>query len=250
MRIHGSIIILNFCPLSIIVKLSIIIPSYNEETTIEEIIKRVKAVNLGDIEKEIIVIDDGSKDKTREILKGLDGIRYIFHKKNLGKGGAVKTGFREASGDILIIQDADLEYDPGDYPAVIKPILERKTEVVLGVRIQPQHDARRHKPMYWLSWLGNNMITWATNWLYWNNAGEYEGCYKAFTKKIIASITIETNDFDFDNELVSKILRKGYRTVDVPIRYFPRNYEEGKKIHWKHGVKILWTIFKWRFKSI
>lgn len=228
-------------------KLSVIIPSYNEEKTIEEIIRRVKAVNLGPVGKEIIVVDDGSKDNTRKILPTIHGIRYIFHEKNLGKGGSVKTGFKNATGDILIVQDADLEYDPGDYPAVIKPILDGKIEVTNGVRIKPEHDLRRHKSLYWLSWLGNHLITWTTNWLYWNNAGEYEGCYKAFTRKLIDSIEVKTNNFDFDNELICKILKKGYKPIDVPIRYYPRNYEEGKKINWKHGFLILWTIIKYRF---
>lgn len=228
-------------------KLSIIIPAYNEKATIEKIIRRIKAVNLGAVEKEIIVVDDGSRDGTREILKKIPDIRYIFNEKNLGKGGAVKTGFKNATGDILIIQDADLEYDPQDYLSMIQPILDGKTEVTNGVRIQPLNDSRRITISYWLHWLGNNAITWTTNWLYWNNAGEYEGCYKAFTKKIIDSIKVKTNNFDYDNELVCKILKRGHKIIDVPIHYYPRNYEEGKKISWKHGLLILWTIVKTRF---
>lgn len=228
-------------------KLSIIIPAYNEKNTIEEIIRRVKAVNLGRIEKEIIVVDDGSKDGTREILKSISGIRYIFHEKNLGKGGAMKTGFREATGDILIPQDADLEYDPDDYMAMIRPILDGRAEITNGVRIQPPDDPRIFSISYWLHWLGNNSITWTTNLLYWNNAGEYEGCYKAMTKKLVDSIPVKTDNFDYDNELICKALKKGCRIIDVPIRYFPRDYEEGKKINWKHGFLILWTIVKTRF---
>lgn len=221
-------------------------PAYNEKDTIEEIIRRVKAVVLP-LEKEIIVVDDGSKDGTREILKTIPGIRYIFHEKNLGKGGAVKTGFKNATGEIVIVQDADLEYDPNDYLAVIKPILEGKTEVTNGVRISPENDDRKKKSFYWLSWLGNNLITWTTNLLYWNNAGEYEGCYKAFTKRLIDSIEVRTNNFDYDNELICKILKRGYKPIDVPIHYYPRSYEEGKKIGWRHGFLILWTIIKTRF---
>lgn len=228
-------------------KLSIIIPAYNEKNTIEEIIRRVKAVNLAGAEKEIIVVDDGSKDGTREIVKSISGIRYIFHEKNLGKGGAMKTGFRAATGDILIPQDADLEYDPNDYSAMISPILRGEVEVTNGVRIQPEDDRRRATLSYWLHWLGNNSITWTTNWLYWNNAGEYEGCYKAFSKKIIDSIPVKTNNFDYDNELICKILKRGYKIIDVPIKYYPRDYEQGKKINWKHGFLILWTIVKTRF---
>lgn len=230
-------------------KLSIVVPAYNERKTIEELIRRVEAADIGALRKEILVVDDGSSDGTRDLLARIPDIHYIFHQSNLGKGGAVKTGFRYATGDIILIQDADLEYDPNDYRAMIQPIIDQKTEVTLGVRIQPKRDARRQKSLYWLSWVGNKLITWTTNWLYWNNAGEYEGCYKAFTKRLLDSIEVTTNDFDFDNELVCKILRKGYRTVDVPIRYYPRNYEQGKKIHWQHGLKILWTIVKWRFKK-
>lgn len=230
-------------------KLSIIIPAYNEKNTIEEIIRRIKLVSLGGMEKEIIVVDDGSRDGTREILKNISGIRHIFHEKNLGKGGAVKTGFKNATGDIVIIQDADLEYDPNDYSAVIKPILEGKTEIVNGVRIQPENDVRKATFGYWLHWLGNSLITWTTNWLYLNNAAEYEGCYKAFTKKLVNAIEIKTNNFDFDNELFCKALKRGYKIMDVPIKYYPRNYEEGKKINWKHGFIILWTIVKTRFSD-
>src|SRR3990167_10544807 len=141
-------------------KLSIIIPCFNEKNTIVEIIKQVQKVSLLNIEKEIIVVDDGSTDGARELITKISGIRYFFHAKNLGKGGAVKTGFREATGDIVIIQDADLEYDPNDYPAMIKPIIDGKTEMVNGVRIKPPHDVRKKKSLYWLSWLGNNLITW------------------------------------------------------------------------------------------
>ncbi len=228
-------------------KLSIIIPAYNEVKTLPVIIEKIKAVDLKGIEKEIIVVDDGSIDGTRDILRTIPGIRYFFHKKNLGKGGAVKTGIENATGDIIIIQDADLEYEPEDYLAMIEPILSRKVSVVLGARISPERDDRKKKSYYWLAWLGNKLITWTTNWLYWNNAKDYEGCYKAFSADVIRQIPIETNDFDYDNELICKLLKRGYKTVDVPIRYYPRNYEAGKKIKWHHGFKIIWTIIKHRF---
>ncbi|MEK7217576.1 MAG: glycosyltransferase family 2 protein [Patescibacteria group bacterium] len=228
-------------------KFSIIIPCFNEKNTIVEIIKQVQKVSLLNIEKEIIVVDDGSTDGTRELVAKLPGIKYFFHDKNLGKGGAVKTGFREATGEIVIIQDADLEYDPNEYSAMIAPILNGDSEIVLGVRIFPNHDLRRRKSNYWLAWLGNHCITWLTNILYGNWAGEYEGGYKAFTKKLIDCVSVKTNDFDFDNELICKILKLGHKTADVPIHYHPRGYLEGKKINYKHGVKILWTILKYRF---
>ncbi|MBI5147797.1 MAG: glycosyltransferase family 2 protein [Parcubacteria group bacterium] len=227
-------------------KLSIVIPAYNEKGTFAEIIRRVQAVDLGAVEKEIIVVDNNSSDGTYEIARSLTGVKTLREERP-GKGAAVKAGFKNATGDILLIQDADLEYDPNDYAAVIKPILDGRTEAVLGVRIAPERDARRRKSLYWISWLGNKAITWTTNWLYWNDAGEYEGCYKAFTKRLVDSIEVKTDDFDYDNELVCKLLRLGYKTVDVPIRYHPRSYEEGKKIGWRHGFKILWTIVKLRF---
>lgn len=163
-------------------KVSIVIPVYNEKNTVAEIIARVKAADLGEIEKEIIVVDDASTDGTREALKTIGGVKTIFHSANLGKGGAMKSGFSAATGDVLIPQDADLEYDPNDYKELINPILRGEGEIVLGVRINPGRDERRRHIFYWLTWLGNKTITWATNWLYWNNAGEYEGCYKALPK--------------------------------------------------------------------
>ena len=227
-------------------KLSIIIPAYNEAKTLPAVIEKVKAVSLNDIEKEIIVVDDGSTDGTLDILNQIPGI-LIIPQTNKGKGGAVKTGFKKATGGILIIQDADLEYDPNDYPVLINPILNKKTKVVLGVRIKPERDDRKKKSLYWLAWLGNWLITRTTNWLYWNNGKDYEGCYKAISKDVLNGISIKTDDFDFDNELVCKLLKKGYKTIDVPIHYYPRSYKDGKKIKWHHGFKILWTIIKYRF---
>ena len=222
--------------------LSILIAAYNEKNTIEEIIRRVKAVDLGPMNKEIIVIDDGSTDGTREIIKTTPGIKYFFHEKNMGKGAAMKTGIKNANGDIMVIQDADLEYDPQDYPVMLKPILEGKTDMVLGIR-----DTRELKMKNQSLQLGRRLITWITNLLYRNNAQEYLGGTKMFTRKIFGSIQVKTNDFDFDTELMCKALRQGYKTTDVLISYHPRSYEEGKKIRWKHGFLIIWTTIKYRF---
>lgn len=224
-------------------KLSVIIPAYNEEKTITEIIARVKRADIGPLEKEIIVVDNNSKDNTHAIADGIPGVR-VFKEETPGKGAAVKKGYKEATGDIVVVQDADLEYDPNDFKDVIAPILNGRTEAVNGVRIEGRH---KHFFIYYLGYIGNHAITWTTNLLYGHNAKEYEGCYKAYTKRLLNTVHVNANDFDFDNELVCKLLKRGIKPVDVPIHYYPRAYDEGKKINWKHGFKILWTIIKYRF---
>jgi len=223
-------------------KLSIIIPAYNEEHTIVELLSKVLRAQIS-IEKEVIVVDNNSSDLTSVRATGVAGVRVI-HESRRGKGAAVKRGIAEATGDVVIFQDADLEYDPDDIASVIEPILTGKTEAVLGVR-----NANRHSDLfiYYFGLLGNSTITLLTNVLYGNSAGEYEGCYKAFSTRIVRIVEVKTDDFDFDNELVCKLLKRGIKTVDVPIRYYPRNYAEGKKITWRHGFLILWTILKYRF---
>ncbi len=224
-------------------KLSILVPAYNEERTIAELLSRVAAADIGDLEKEIIVIDNNSRDNTGEIAAAVPGVRVV-HETRPGKGAALKKGIEEATGDLILFQDADLEYDPNDYAAMLEPILSGKVEAVLGVRIEERHE---HPYIYYLGLLGNTAITWLTNILYLHYSKEYEGCYKAFAAPLLKSVTIHTDNFDFDNELVSKILKRGIKMVDVPIHSYPRGYDEGKKISWKHGFLILWTIFKYRF---
>jgi len=230
-------------------KLSIVIPAYNEETTIAAIIARVQAVPLNGLDKEIIVVDDGSKDRTSDVLRHIDGIRAVRHPRNAGKGAAVKTGIQAATGDIVIIQDADLEYDPDDYQTVIQPIMDKKADAVMGSRFlleRPVFFGKRKSP-YLTHYIGNMLIVTVTNRLYGRSFTDYEGCYKAFARQVLLDTPVQANGFEFDNELVCKIMRKGAHLVEVPIRYMPRTYARGKKITWRHGMTMLWTIVKWRF---
>jgi dolichol-phosphate mannosyltransferase len=233
-------------------KLSVIIPAYNEEQTIEAVVRRVQAVNLGPLGKEIIVVDDGSTDSTMGVLKGLPGIHCIRHARNQGKGAAVTTGTQAATGEIVIIQDADLEYDPEDYPAVIQPILDGRCDAVLGSRFlmeRPVFFGKRPSP-YFSHYIGNLAIVFLTNLLYGQRFTDYEGCYKAFTRALLVSTPVSAKGFEFDNELICKIMRKGARIGEVPIHYKPRTYQHGKKITWRHGLIMLWTILKWRILPV
>lgn len=227
-------------------KLSVIIPVYNEAGTISEILGKVQKAPLpAGVGKEIIIVDDGSTDGTREILGKLKlaGTSVLLNDKNMGKGGAVRNGIARATGDIIIIQDADLEYDPEDYSAIIAPILSNRVDAVMGIRIKDE-SAKKLNSLYGL---GNWLITFTSNLLYSYNAEEYTGGYKAFKTDVVKSITVMSNGFDYEHELISKVLKNGYRLATVPIRYHPRNYGAGKKIKWLDGFKILWVVIKYRF---
>lgn len=219
--------------------LSIIIPAYNEADYLPEVLRRVEEAPF---DKEIIVIDDGSTDGTDEYLKGLaaNGLKVISHKKNRGKGAAVRSGLTEARGDIIIIQDADLEYDPKDYPALLQPILEGKADVVYGSRFL----GGPHRVLFFWHSVGNSLITLISNMFTDLNLTDMETGYKAFRREVFRDIRIESDRFGFEPEITAKVAKRGYRIYEVPISYSGRSYEEGKKITWKDGIKALFTIFK------
>ncbi len=230
--------------------LSVIVPVYNEARLIEQALRRVAASPL---DTEVIVVDDASTDGTAEVLARLAQelpIRILTHPANRGKGAAVRTGFQAATGRILLIQDADLEYDPADYPALIEPIRRGEADAVLGSRFLRQRPRffTPHGDPFFSHYIGNKVIIWLTNLLYGFHATDYEGCYKAFSREVIEATPVLAEGFEFDNELICKLLRRRRRLVEVPIRYTPRDYREGKKIRWPHGVKMVWTILKWRVK--
>jgi len=225
-------------------KLSILIPVYNEKTTILKVLDIIKKVKLGNIGKEIIIVDDGSTDGTREILKNLNkkNIKIFFHKKNQGKGAAIKTGLKYITGDIILIQDADLEYDPNDYPKLLEPILKGKANIVYGSRF-----LKKHRPKYYFYYLGNLALNLFISLLYQKRITDMETCYKVFKRDIIKNIRLKAKGFDFEPEITTKIIKKGHKIIEVPIEYRCRSFKEGKKINWKDGIKALWYIIKYRF---
>lgn len=235
-------------------KLSVIIPAYNEEKTIKQLISIVKNVNTKNVKKEIIVVDDGSKDKTRKILAKIKGIRFIKHKKNQGKGAAIRTGIRYATGNIIIIQDADLEYDPNDYYKLIKPIIDGKSKVVYGSRflsdIQKEKNIdflkRKHESAYQLAYVGGRFLTFVANILYNAKITDEATCYKVFDAKLLKSLNLKCKKFEFCPEVTAKVRKKGYKILELPTSYRPRSFEEGKKINWKDGVQAVWTLVKYR----
>jgi len=229
-------------------KLSIIIPVYNEKKTINEIIKLVKAAKIPGITKEMIIVDDkstdGSRDSLAKIKKANPSLKIFYHSKNQGKGAAVRTGLSHATGDYIIVQDADLEYDPNDIPRLLKPIQEGKAEAVYGSRFTGEH-----RNMFFWHMVGNKFLSLATNLLYNTTLSDMEVCYKLFKKEALSGVELRENRWGFDPEITAKVLRKGTRIYEVPITYTGREFYEGKKINWKDSFRILWVLLKIRFSN-
>jgi glycosyltransferase involved in cell wall biosynthesis len=224
-------------------KLSVIVPVYNEKETIREIIKRIKAVK---VQKEIIIVDDFSTDGTREILKKIKDkcIKVVFHERNYGKGHAIRTGIKYATGDVVIIQDADLEYDPQDYIKLIEPIKMREAKVVYGTRFPKM---KKRPSLFNKFFMANRILTLMANILYRTNITDEPTCYKVFDAKVFKNINLKCEKFEFCPEVTAKVRKKGYKIKEIPISYYPRSVEEGKKIKWKDGFEAIWALIKYRF---
>jgi glycosyltransferase involved in cell wall biosynthesis len=226
-------------------KLSVVVPVFNERTTLVEVIRRMRTVELPDgIEREIIMIDDGSTDGTRDVLRQLGDstVRVLMHDANRGKGAAVRTGLQVASGDYVLIQDADLEYDHEDWPKLIAPVLRGRARVVYGSRFTGE---RRN--MLFLHWVGNRLLSLVTNVLYNTTLSDMETCYKLVDRSLMLDLELRSNRFDIEPEITAKILKRHIRIYEVPISYTGREFDEGKKITWRDGFAALWTLAKFRF---
>ena len=223
-------------------KLSVIVPVFNERNTVVEIVRRMRAVELP-VDREIVVVDDGSDDGTRAVLSQLGDstVRVVLHPHNRGKGAAVRTGLANVSGDLVVIQDADLEYDPEDWPRLLAPLLKGKAQVVYGSRFTGE---RRN--MLYLHWLGNRLLSLVTNMLYNTTLSDMETCYKMFDRRVLDRIRLHADGFEFEPEITAKVLRQKIRIYEVPISYAGREPEEGKKITWRDGFVALWTLVKYR----
>ncbi len=230
-------------------KLSVVMPVYDEKATLEEIVRRVMAVDMG-MEKELVMVDDGSTDGTRDLYEGIisqypeGAVKLFLHDKNQGKGAALRTGFANTTGDIVLVQDADLEYDPNDYHRLLKPILDGRADVVYGSRFVGSEE---HRVLFFWHMVGNKLLTLISNALTNLNLTDMETCYKVFRAEVLKKITIRSNRFDFEPEITAKVAKSRCRIYEVGISYSGRDYEEGKKIGFKDAVQAVWTIFRYRF---
>ena len=226
--------------------LSVIVPVFNERVTVAEVLRRIRAVELP-VEIEVIVVDDGSSDGTDKVLAAIGDstVRVINHPQNRGKGAAIRTGMGAVRGDLVLVQDADLEYDPADWTKLLDPILKGKARVVYGSRFTGER-----KNMLPLHWIGNRFLSLVTNVLYSSTLSDMETCYKLFDAKVLEGITIQSDKFDFEPEITAKVLRRGYRIYEVPISYAGREVEEGKKITWRDGFGALKALVKYRFTPL
>ena len=224
-------------------KITILIPVFNEAATLETILKKVEETDFCGLEKEIIIIDDYSTDGTRDLYPKLP-YKVFYHDFNQGKGAALRTGFKEATGDIIVIQDADLEYDPVDYAPLIKLIIDGKADVCYGTRLAGGKPSRS---FMFTHWLGNKFLSLTTNILYGSTLTDMETCYKAFRADFIKGIEIKSNRFDFEPEITAKVLKRGARLYEIKGSYYGRECSEGKKITWVEGIHALWALLKFRF---
>ena len=222
-------------------KLSIIIPVHNEERTITEIVDRLRRLN---ILKEIIIVNDCSRDGSLRLIEAMPDVRCVSHAVNMGKGAAIRTGLKYITGDIVVIQDGDLEYNPEVFPELMKPIVDGEVDVVYGSRF-----LGRTEGMRFLNFVANKFLTILTNVLYGTQLTDMETCYKMIRVSVLKEITLHANRFDFEPEITAKILKKGYRFMEIPISYSGRTHEEGKKIGWKDGLQALWSLVRYRFKD-
>lgn len=230
-------------------KLSIVIPVYNEAATIAQIVDLVKSVDIG-MDKEVLLVDDCSRDGTREVLEKMgreqSDLKVLFHDVNRGKGAALRTGFAAATGDLVLIQDADLEYDPHEYPRLLKPILDNRADVVFGSRFL---GGGAHRVVFYWHYLGNKFLTTLSNMTTNLNLTDMEVCYKVFRREVIQSIPLKENRFGFEVEITAKVARRKLRVYEVPISYYGRDYSEGKKIGWKDGFSALRCIVRYAFSD-
>ena len=235
-------------------KLSIIIPVFNEEKTISEILKRVSEVKISGVEKQIILVNDGSTDATASVISNfqfpISNFQLLKHEKNMGKGSAVRTGIKNATGEYIIIQDADLEYNPKDIEKLVKPVLDGVSRVVYGTRLNrlPSFSKEEKTPRFLLHYMGNKFLSLLTSMLYGQWITDMETCYKLFPRKVVDGMKLNARGFEFEPEITAKLLKKGYKILEIPISTKPRGYDEGKKLNtFKDGFIALWSLLKYRF---